>query len=71
MSRDTTDWNEEAEGEMEELRERAEENIVALRDWLSEVDARARSFVAERPIVSLVAAVGVGFLIGKLIGGRR
>jgi len=35
------------------------------------IDARARTFVAERPLVALAVAAGAGFVAGALITGRR
>lgn len=34
---------------------------------LQDLDARVRDFVSERPAVALLAAVGCGFLVGRLL----
>ena len=44
------------------------------RDWaaerLAEVDKQARSFLTEHPIVALACAVGIGFVVGRLLSAR-
>lgn len=38
---------------------------------LSEIKDRTTDFVKKHPLTSLAIAAGVGFIIGKLLSGRR
>ena len=38
---------------------------------LKEIKERTSSFVQEHPLTSLALAIGVGYLIGKLLSGRK
>lgn len=40
-------------------------------DRLREVDQTVRDFVTERPLTSVAVAVGLGFLVGKIVTRRR
>lgn len=51
-------------------RERMEEGYELLRERLGGVGARLESFVRERPGTALLCAVGIGFLVGRLIRNR-
>ena len=39
-------------------------------EHLGAVDKQARSFLAEHPIVALACAVGIGFVVGRLLSAR-
>lgn len=39
----------------------------AARETLAELDERFRALVTERPVLTLVAAVAAGFVLGKLV----
>lgn len=41
--------------------------LEALRNDLAYTDRRLRALVRERPVLALVAAVGTGFLVGRLL----
>ncbi len=49
-----------------ELRRQAGPNLDAARDALEDVNERFLTFAKERPVVTLAAAVAVGFVLGKI-----
>jgi ElaB/YqjD/DUF883 family membrane-anchored ribosome-binding protein len=51
-------------------KERMEEGYEMLRERLGDVGTRLESFVRERPGTALLCAVGLGFLVGRLIRNR-
>jgi len=38
---------------------------------VQEFDERVRSLARERPVAAVLAAVGVGFVLGRLLGGSE
>ncbi len=44
--------------------------ISRLREGLAELDQRTRSMVREHPIASVVGAVALGYVVGRLLSGR-
>lgn len=40
-------------------------------EHLAAVDKQARSFFTEHPIVALACAVGIGFVVGRLLSARE
>ena len=68
-------------GDMGELKSRAQHGVHAIGEQMSgayeqvrggmeNVGGRATGFVRDRPVVSVLAGVGIGLLIGKLISSR-
>jgi ElaB/YqjD/DUF883 family membrane-anchored ribosome-binding protein len=49
------------------IAERAEEQTQKLLDYSQELLGKVEMFVRERPAVALLSAVGLGFLVGRLI----
>ena len=46
--------------------------IAAVRSRVTDLEQQARTFIRERPVVSVLAAVGVGYLVARLVSrGRR
>ena len=44
----------------------------ALRSSVTELEQQARDFIRQRPMVAVLAAVGAGYLVARLISyGRR
>ena len=47
-------------------------DIAAVRSGATDLEQQARTFIRERPVVSVLAAVGVGYLVARLVSrGRR
>lgn len=42
-----------------------------IEDRLKEIKDRTTDFIQKNPMTSIAIAVGVGYLIGKLLSGRR
>jgi ElaB/YqjD/DUF883 family membrane-anchored ribosome-binding protein len=42
----------------------------AVTERLVSLDQEARAFLAAHPIVALACAVGIGFVVGRLLSGR-
>ena len=63
VSQHRTDPARDDEAELEELRKR----IRALRSDWSRADERFRTAVQQRPLLSVVVAVAVGFFVGRVI----
>lgn len=51
----TSEWKESANEALDDAKER-----------LSDLDTQVRSFVRERPLVAVGAAIAAGFLVGRL-----
>ncbi len=51
---------------LEDLEERFAPKIEEAKQQLSALNARAKGFIRENPGTTLLAAVGLGYLIGKL-----
>jgi ElaB/YqjD/DUF883 family membrane-anchored ribosome-binding protein len=47
--------------------ERARDKISHMSGELDQLDVRVRELVRERPVATLLAAAGVGYLIGRLV----
>ncbi len=54
-------------GRFEEAKEMAEEKLEMLQERFGAVTRRIEEFVRERPATALFAALGAGFLVGRLI----
>ena len=52
---------------VEHLQERAEEVAAQLKDRLAPVDHWIRTMARERPLLTLAAALGAGYLLGRAI----
>src|SRR5262245_24592228 len=63
----TIDVETGSNGRFEDAREMAEEKMEMLRERFSAVTRRVEEFVRERPGTALIAALGAGFLVGRLI----
>jgi ElaB/YqjD/DUF883 family membrane-anchored ribosome-binding protein len=46
---------------------RFDEQVEALRDYAGSADEMIRSFARERPVAAVVIAIGVGFVVGRLV----
>ena len=57
-------------GSLEYARDRLAEPMEQVRDALTDFNERASTFIRERPGMCLAAAVGVGFLVGRLVSRR-
>jgi ElaB/YqjD/DUF883 family membrane-anchored ribosome-binding protein len=49
------------------LRERAQELSTQIKQRIEPVDTWVRTLARERPLVALAGALGIGYLIGRLI----
>jgi ElaB/YqjD/DUF883 family membrane-anchored ribosome-binding protein len=54
-------------GRLGDAREIAEEKVEMLKERFDAVTHRIEEFVRERPGTALIAALGAGFLVGRLI----
>lgn len=66
----TTDQNAEEQlaGSMGESEtEQVQEDIAALRSGLADLEQRARTLISEQPVVAVLAAVGVGYVLARLV----
>ena len=52
---------------IERAQERVSHELERARDAMTTMDRRARKLVAERPVTSLLVAVGVGYLVGRIV----
>jgi hypothetical protein len=52
---------------VEPLRERAEEVVERVKRTMAPVDEWIRTLAREQPMVALAGAVGIGYLVGRLI----
>lgn len=47
-------------------------DITALRSGVTDLEQQARAFIRQRPVVAVLAAVGAGYLVARLVArGRR
>ena len=53
------------------LPELDKETLGDIEDRLKEIKDRTTDFVQKNPITSIAIAVGVGYIIAKLISGRK
>jgi ElaB/YqjD/DUF883 family membrane-anchored ribosome-binding protein len=47
--------------------EQGQPNIAAVRSRLTDLEQQARTLIRERPVVAVLAAVGVGYLVARLV----
>ncbi len=73
MSGENTDGTQQAEKEgpylgdaVRDLEDRFAPRIEEAKEQLQQFNSRAQSFIRENPGTTLLAALGVGYLIGKL-----
>jgi ElaB/YqjD/DUF883 family membrane-anchored ribosome-binding protein len=52
-------------------KENAQSQLTELEDRLKEIKDRTSEFVKEHPLTSIAIAAGVGYIIAKLLSGRR
>jgi hypothetical protein len=46
--------------------------IAAVRSKVTDLEQQARTFIRQRPVVAVLAAVGAGYLVARLVSrGRR
>ena len=50
-----------------DMRDMAAQRIDEVREWSSDALERVESFVRERPATAILAALGAGYLIGRII----
>lgn len=47
-------------------------DIAALRSSVTDLEQQARAFIRQRPVVAVLAAIGAGYLVARLVArGRR
>ncbi len=56
---------------LQELPGLSSDQLQDIEDRLSEIKNRTTDFVQKHPLTSIAIAAGIGFLIGKLLSGRR
>lgn len=56
---------------LEDVRERSRELAEDARERAQDAFDAMRDFVRERPVQSIAIALGAGWLLGRLLGGRR
>jgi ElaB/YqjD/DUF883 family membrane-anchored ribosome-binding protein len=44
--------------------------LSRMREGLAEMDQRTRSLVREHPIATVLGAVAIGYVVGRLLSGR-
>jgi hypothetical protein len=47
--------------------EQAQADITAVRSRLTDMEQQARTLIRQRPIVAVLAAVGAGYLVARLV----
>ena len=47
--------------------EQGQRNIAAVRSRLTDLEQQARTLIRQRPVVAVLAAVGVGYLVARLV----
>jgi len=47
--------------------EQAQPDIAALRSTVTEIEQQARTLIRQRPVVAVLAAAGVGYLVARLV----
>lgn len=50
-----------------DVRERAQEIVARVKEGLAPVDEWIRTLARERPVVALAGALGIGYLLGRVI----
>jgi ElaB/YqjD/DUF883 family membrane-anchored ribosome-binding protein len=49
------------------LPRRAEPDSAAVHSTVTEIEQQARTLIRQRPVVALLAAAGVGYLVARLV----
>jgi hypothetical protein len=47
--------------------DREQLNIAAVRSGLPDLEQQARTLIRQRPVVAVLAAIGVGYLVARLV----
>lgn len=47
--------------------EQAQPDIAAVRSTVTELEQQARTLIRQRPVVAVLAAAGVGYLVARLV----
>ena len=47
--------------------ERGQPNSAAVRSGLTDLEQQARTLIRQRPVVAVLAAVGIGYLVARLV----
>ena len=47
--------------------EQVQPDIAAVRSRLTDLEQQARTLIRQRPVVAVLAAVGVGYLVARLV----
>jgi ElaB/YqjD/DUF883 family membrane-anchored ribosome-binding protein len=47
--------------------EQGQPDITAVRSRLTDLEQQARTLIRQRPVVAVLAAVGVGYLVARLV----
>ena len=47
--------------------EQGQPNIAAVRSRVTDLEEDARTLIRQRPVVAVLAAVGVGYLVARLV----
>lgn len=56
-----------AEGPLAQRAEQGQPNIAAIRSRLTDLEQEARTLIRQRPVVAVLAAVGVGYVVARLV----
>jgi len=46
-------------------------DITALRSGVTDLEQQARAFIRQRPVAAVLVAVSAGYLVARLVAGRR
>ena len=47
--------------------ERGQPNSATVRSGLTDLEQQARTLIRQRPVVAVLAAVGIGYLVARLV----
>ena len=50
--------------------EQIQPDIAAVRSKVTELEQQARTLIRQRPVVAVLAAAGVGYLVARLVSRR-
>jgi hypothetical protein len=59
------------EGPLPRRAEPEQLNLTALRSSVTDLEQQARAFIRQRPVVAVLAAVGAGYLVARLVSRAR